>query len=304
MNNIEEQFETACNEIKILDIRNSESPPVLFHYTPAASFLSIVDSGSFWATDHRYLNDSAEFQYGLKIFAERLEHWRGHVSSINKELLQTLLQSQQDWLTSFRLFLTCFCKNGTLLSQWRGYGHKDGSFSLGLETQQLSSAHLSKRYSGLELFEVVYCRKTQVEIADRLISRLCKATDQFASSHPRGHETVVKECAHAFLFAATVQVVRFKDWDFHEEGEWRLILFVPAEKAEPKFRASRFGLTPYCELDLRADEGAWMGRLPLPIVNVGPNVEQHLAQSAVKEFLNRRGYGSTNVEASAVSLRV
>ncbi|KQV50324.1 hypothetical protein ASC95_13135 [Pelomonas sp. Root1217] len=57
----------------------SEQPTgELFHYTTSAGLLGIVQSGSIWATEARYLNDATELSNALeRIGAEAGECAKG-----------------------------------------------------------------------------------------------------------------------------------------------------------------------------------------------------------------------------------
>lgn len=49
-----------------------EPPGVLYHYTTVAGFLGILESGSFRATDARFLNDSSELEFGIRYIKEEV----------------------------------------------------------------------------------------------------------------------------------------------------------------------------------------------------------------------------------------
>ncbi|MGN0506957.1 MAG: hypothetical protein ACI4FZ_10375 [Lachnospiraceae bacterium] len=55
--------------IKIEPLSKGEK---LYHYTTAQAVQGILDSESFWATKHDFLNDKAEFEYAQKLFSEKI----------------------------------------------------------------------------------------------------------------------------------------------------------------------------------------------------------------------------------------
>jgi hypothetical protein len=48
------------------------STKVLYHYTTTDALLGILQAGSLWATDIRFLNDSTEFTFARDLFVNEL----------------------------------------------------------------------------------------------------------------------------------------------------------------------------------------------------------------------------------------
>src|SRR3954469_8344806 len=97
-----------------------EGPPptTLFHYTTAAGLHGILSSGRIWATDLEYLNDSRELRYGLDLLRDAmLAHQAGKWS---REV--DFILGFRDVPPARRMMVTCYCEDGDLLGQWRGYG--------------------------------------------------------------------------------------------------------------------------------------------------------------------------------------
>ena len=93
----------------------------LYHYTYFTSLLGIVACRSLWASDIRYMNDSAELNHTADLIRTEitLQIGSGHKKP---DLLNQFL----DWVTHritncHMLFASSFRSNGNLLSQWRGY---------------------------------------------------------------------------------------------------------------------------------------------------------------------------------------
>jgi hypothetical protein len=119
----------------------SFEPPsgtVLYHYTSAEGLKGIIENNELWATSAYYLNDSAEMFYGYRVLKEVLDDWLSKNSrsedSITLGLVHNLQRSFQARFEKCQLkpiYLTCFCQEDNLLSQWRAYG-QSGGYSLGL----------------------------------------------------------------------------------------------------------------------------------------------------------------------------
>lgn len=52
--------------VDFLEVREDPSVP-LFHYTSVSKLPKILESGSLWATDVRYMKDSKELQHGINV---------------------------------------------------------------------------------------------------------------------------------------------------------------------------------------------------------------------------------------------
>ncbi|MFQ9516638.1 MAG: DUF2971 domain-containing protein [Eubacterium sp.] len=80
---------------------------LLYHYTSLEVFWKCIDSNSMYARNVRFSNDTEEYELGKKIVSDFIE---------KKKLTMSREESY---------YMICFCQDGDLLSQWRGYA-KDG----------------------------------------------------------------------------------------------------------------------------------------------------------------------------------
>jgi hypothetical protein len=118
--------------------RRSGSPDELFHYTSPEGLIGIIGSRSLWASDMLCLNDSSEATYAHGLI-------QGALDMDNGRLLPPKHRSEfeEGLRSAFRMyspFVTCFCENGDLLSQWRGYGGAGEGFALGFRRSWLASS--------------------------------------------------------------------------------------------------------------------------------------------------------------------
>jgi len=106
---------------------------IIYHYTTISGLIGIVTHCELWASDSQFLNDGTELSYASNIFF-------AEVQKLNLALVEdgggySLAGSS---LEEFRMFITCFCEDRDLLSQWRGYGADQG-YALGFDTDQLQA---------------------------------------------------------------------------------------------------------------------------------------------------------------------
>jgi len=151
--------------------RHEPTPRTLFHYTTPAGFLGILESQKVWATDARFLNDSTELVYAEEVISSVLsadwDHYRG-------EAVRTLLSRGQHALDGADPFVTgvhvvCFCEQGDLLSQWRGYGGQ-GGYALGFIGPLLT--YMSPQPVALR--KVIYDRSEQEALIANLVQPFCE----------------------------------------------------------------------------------------------------------------------------------
>jgi len=112
-------------------------------------------------------------------------------------------------------------------------------------------------------------------------------------------------------------VPTFKNPDFHEENEWRLIYTpVPLGAAtppvpEPRFRVGRNLLTPYYSLQdlIKASELAPPSPstpptlLPIVGIHIGPSPNKVLNAQSVKMLLGQCNYPTETLKISAIPYR-
>ncbi len=104
---------------------------LLYHYTTLTGLLGIITSNALWASDIRYMNDSAELRHSADLIRDEVQ------SRISQEPHKADLLGQfVDWVThritsGHMLFGASFRSHGNLLSQWRGYSTHGKGVSLG-----------------------------------------------------------------------------------------------------------------------------------------------------------------------------
>jgi Protein of unknown function (DUF2971) len=273
--------------------------PVLYHYTSADAFLGIVGSRMLWATDIRFLNDSAEFSLArdtlvghLRMRARRLRHNRVEVA----------VSQALDHMASTKVpaYVICFSERGNSLSQWRAYAPRDG-LSVGFHRGALEAV------KGFSLQKCVYLRESAATADERReLQQILKDVEQSVAwvsrliqqdsrrKHPAARDGSASEedrtliLSHGMIWAA----LRIKHAGFSEEREWRLIdnrnpMDLVQGGAEivdhTLFRRGAFGITPYIVATLPEE---WR-TLPLGIaeVIVGPSPNAAAVVESVKDLL-------------------
>ena len=271
----------------------------LFHYADLNGLLGIIQNGDLWLTHSRYSNDEEEMAHGQRVALEAVNSALALAKDDAPraeylEQLKTLI----DKPSLEGVYICCFCQKDNLLSQWRGYGANGAGVSIQFDSGGFSSWTGADCMHGLMRFwKVFYKAETQRKIIDSAI--------QFSWTTALPPAQVAQRAADAIQFF----IPTFKNPDFEEEAEWRLI-FTPNPQCTvvPQFRARGSMLVPYYRLrDLAPNAPAGTNVIPpqLPIghVTVGPSSSKALNVVSVRMLLDRFGYACVPVDASMTSFR-
>lgn len=272
-------------------ILESSSVPRLYHYTDLGGLIGIVTTNDLWLTHLRFSNDDEELTHGQRIVAQTLAEEQ---HSAVDEKLEFLRQVEQmlSRPAADGVYICCLCAKNNVLSQWRGYGANGTGVSIELNHSEfvyLTGPDCS--HGLLRLWKVFYDENVQRGIVRKAI--------EFAwlqSEFPLNKR--VQNAADAIEFF----IPTFKNRDFEEENEWRLI-FSPTPNAavRPRFRAARNMIIPYHTL-----QGlGWSATRPLPITGllIGPSANKELSAQGARLLLQQHGYADCPVRVSQTPYR-
>jgi hypothetical protein len=306
----------------------SELPYELFHYTDAKGLLGILTTKQFWATDIYFLNDSMELQYAFDLINSILE---GQTDDLEDKSVKGFLENSKVILninSGMKAYVTCFCENGNLLSQWRAYGSRGSGYSIGVAAQSLKETE--RDTAGILMFEtrlrkVIYDKSTQEALIRETLDRFCKLFARTIRTLDEEASSVADEFSNFLAGELSEYLYFFKSPVFEDEKEWRVINVFSyyqsifddelsgRDNRAPEFRVSGGNLVPYIALDFAAppDPSLPLRRYPVlrgyPITSVtfGPSLHPKLTERSLYELLNSTlGNGnSVNVNGSAIPLR-
>lgn len=279
----------------------------LYHYTNLSGLKGILSSQSLWATHYKHLNDQSEMLlFGKEILPKYIE------PAILREYAAHLFSSQQarenffnnqgnldqianhDALVAVRalfkalddqVFVSSFCgevsdkniqKHGQL-SQWRGYGSKEGRFCIVFDTKKLEEMRTLEfdkfSYMGLGIGDMVYSDEE-----DRFNDELKDSIDAIVEYVPALTETFVskkvRKKARPVPYAEFLSsICRYKHFGFKEEREVRLYAHIPKEKSKSDRRHAKLILEEKGKkiISLFSDLSE---NLPITRVIVGPHAQK------------------------------
>ncbi len=285
-----------------------EKADTILHYTTLEGLKGILESGSLWASDIRFLNDIQEFKSGKKTFRDHLCSEYLKLDKISQDEAAHLANNISEVVfggaeSNIALLSTSFCsvpggsydaKNG-LLSQWRGYGGKTGvaivfersSIDALVKKQQASTTSFTLIHSDVAYGED--WKKTT--LASYVSEKMHIFLDKDFVSKIR-NPPVSPEIFDASLRVAMAFGMFIKHWAFHEEKEFRIAViksFKSQQTGEQdrlpvRFRVNGQFVIPYVELFKESE------RLPVSGVIIGPATNQAGVKAGVEIYARSLGY--------------
>jgi len=294
----------------------SSVPQQLFHYTTFEGLNGITGTGRIWASNVRFLNDLSEPKYAAAILKRGIDAVKAKHKAKRENEAKHLLgnfwnSAQQQYAKEGPdAYAFCFCENGDLLSQWRGYAEKGRGCALGFDSEKLLE-RLDKS-NGQYLIKAIYKTDEQDEAIESAVERVTGILAELETAvgsldtHFGENARVVKRRIHSAVYAEVVRLQAcLKSPAFQEEKEWRIVQFVHPQADEPKirFRSSEGGIVPYLELQLSEATHDSQPTLPIESVVLGPTVDPALIEEALRFMFSKRGDPAVKVTASRVPFR-
>jgi Protein of unknown function (DUF2971) len=260
----------------------------LYHYTTFTGLVGIVKSQVLWASDIRYMNDSAELKHSADLI--RMEIIQRIAAGHAKP---NLLNQFLEWVThritnGHMLFAASFRSNGNLLSQWRGYSKLGKGVSLGF-----NPAYILKcaREQSFQIGKCIYNSADQ----RRLIKQVVDAVEALAKEHHDNKdapETYTLQSYYDVFEKIESDLLRIaailKHPSFQEEEEWRVVSAALTDYvASPVlFREGTSMLVPYVEFKLlRAKDKP----IALEHIFLGPTPNINISMNSLTMFLAKNG---------------
>ncbi|MGB4948672.1 MAG: DUF2971 domain-containing protein [Candidatus Competibacter denitrificans] len=267
----------------------AETPQeTLYHYTSFKGLLGIVDSGVLWASDVRYMNDSAEMKHSADLIREDVTR-RMAEGHHNPKLLNEFLEWISYRITNgHMLFGASFRSNGNLLSQWRSYSALGKGVSLGFSPDHILQC------AQKQSFQVGKCIYDPAE-QRHLIQQIVDAVEAMAAAHDAANDQAQRLATHAYqrifqkIESDLLRIAALlKHPSFQEEEEWRIVSPVITDYvASPVlFREGASMLVPYFEfkLALTPDQP-----ICLEHIFLGPTPNINLSMNSLTLYLAKKG---------------
>ncbi|MCD4849659.1 DUF2971 domain-containing protein [Arthrobacter sp. AK01] len=259
----------------------SSAPEVLYHYTSAAGLLGILSSSSLWISNALFMNDAEELIHASQAVSTamnaRADELRARLARNEPEFPnRPLLAVFEDMIGQLEdlhdrgpswgdVYLACFCEDGDLLSQWRGYAGS-GGYALGLDPLKLQLSDPTA-YMGSSLARVRYGLPEAIDD----VTSLVESIDPGSGNHPGSL------AAHEFLTVVRL-LAQVKNPGFREEREWRLVN-ISDDSRDLHFREGYSALIPYKTHPFPSDA--------ILSITIGPGGNRPLRERSVRQMVEK-----------------
>lgn len=302
---------------------NTSKSDLIYHYTTVSGFKGIMTSGCLWAGNLRFLNDAAEYENGKRICISELEKFlteekltpkiRGYMQMILRHIKENETNEGNSWSID-NIFITSFCEEGNLLSQWRGYGGKIG-ISIGLDYSRMRGAliipeskyryartHNIKLYrepdennggmlkipSEVKWLQVEYDDETKAACYQQIFRNIVGVYEAYDGDY--GH---LEETCRSYLAADLLRQMfpAMKHKGFSEEKECRMVAhYMTDDPVDVSYREMDDLLIPYINFRILDYHGEPFSTvLPIRDIMIGPGKEQDKVYESVVYFLEHQG---------------
>jgi hypothetical protein len=253
-------------------------PNLLYHYTTLDGLLGILEKSEIWATGIRFLNDTSEYEAGLKaVFALMNSELSGSPGESVVGKYAPLIRQSAEYI-----FTASFSKEptGDDLSQWRTYGGEHSGVSLGFSPQYIRriARHFLKDkkdsgWIGTNEDPLIKCKyykdRDYFEDNEEIKKKIAEIV------------ALEEESTKALSFARYAAALKHER--FKAEKELRILLVQACGKAPEavKFRRVKSLVVPYVCIRL-----AWDGQ-PIEIdrIVVGPTPHKEQAKQSIEMLL-------------------
>ena len=280
-------------------------PPLLYHYTNVDGLMGIISGHKLWATHINYLNDSSEIVYTRSLVEEAI---RKKATEVQSEIASAFIEKAYqsfDLTQVVDVYVSCFCEDGDLLSQWRGYAQRGDGYAIGVGAEAL----FESGFRGLKFFfgKVEYSRDKQERVIQSIITMVIDGLAQLTGGMSlQEAESTINQCCEVLRQSLWHLLAASKNALFSEENEWRAMCLLPKRETlkRVQFRSSGNKLIPYIEVAFARPQDTPVQSFPIAQIFHGPTLHPELSKSSLKLLLGRYGYPHVEVMGSKIPLRV
>jgi hypothetical protein len=292
---------------------------IVWHYTDAAGLIGILSSHRLWATHSSYLNDSTEYEYGLRVIRDALADMTPDASPFVYDRVTSIVGTHDPEAALLGgVYVISASSDGDLLNQWAHYA-KGAGYAVGLKCDTLLVPYVlgDPELPGRPQLEppiwrnfvrpawrrVIYKPAEQKDLARRLLTRIVDEWTRWEENIDRGDYLFHKRLTQETTSLLTITAPHFKHPAFSPEQEVRYVA-TTLEDSPPieRYRAVASGIVRYIAVGASAADIAPNAILPIQKVVCGPLMAEPAGVVAVQRLLQAQGY-PYEVEKSGVPFR-
>lgn len=282
-------------------------PPAnkMYHYTDAHGLLGIVQNRAFWASDIRHLNDRTELEHGIGLVRKRLdEAARRRGSGKAASALAGIRETFHGFDVLLTAYACCFCEDGDLLSQWRGYGRSGGGYAIGISP--IATRGNPPPPPRVSLRKIIYELDEKLALIDESIATLEKLMDVVFKDSSADWNEATRILNGFFRQEVGDYLWCFKHHAFKEEKEWRFCYITGPADPSPlplQFRPAPGGVVPYVDIDLFNLGDAEHHYLEISDIVCGPTLDSQRSVETIDTLLRKCDLPNVDVRPSGVPIR-
>jgi hypothetical protein len=261
---------------------NDGSESLLYYYTGIDGLIGILRDRWIYATDAMFLNDASEVAYAFNRMMARLAQYHPEYAAI--PWLAELLDSIGSPAATSRdasVYVTSFCEEGDLLSQWRGYA--SGGYAIGFARDALHKITLPD--GEIRVVPVSYGPNVTRPRVRKIFEDMIAHGPYTDVDQRRVRDTLLLP-----ELAAT------KDPTFAEEREWRLMILGHSRDTDVQFRTRANVVIPYLLVPLPEPD-------PIRTIVIGPGHDSDIRQAGARRLLDHLGRADVSTRPSVSPLR-
>ena len=291
----------------------------IYHYCSLNTLISIVENQTLYCTNVYFLNDKKEYNYGVDLILSRISKLKN--DGINLDILN-MLSEHINLIFKIERYVTCFSKNGDLLSQWRAYTKHGKGIAIGFESIYLDKT-IDQFIHGKH---IIYDIQHQIETIDELIRIIISFFEEYKDIFDwaeYGYEWLVTNAIIEFMNDI---ISGFKDPSFFEEQEYRFEYIIDGNMIkkyddEIHFRATETQIIPYIKLisrfkqfqidkqngrfdDIAEDPIHSFMKLPIKEIIIGPSLDFEMTKMGIEELLKKCDYTGIKIIKSKIPYRL
>jgi hypothetical protein len=273
-------------------------PPTgsVFHYTSSEGMRGILSNEAIFVNHISSQSDRDEASHGLDIlqntFEQLSEEWDDAVSRVFVDFIRSRDSGNRDKPS---IYVTSFCNEGDRPFHWHEYGQAGTGWCIGLDFFHIRNAkQLPYKFNK--------CIYSDIEKRTRIRNILIQLVAHLKNDIRCGlHYGAINEW-YAFEFLENIipNTIFFKQEEFYEETEWRLITSSKLLNRQPAVRYSSGEPIEYFNFNLPSRKLDNVKFLPISHLIAGPCVDENEINE-VRELLDNKGYGYVSIYTSTVN---
>ncbi|RJX31341.1 MAG: DUF2971 domain-containing protein [Oxalobacter sp.] len=268
------------------------------HYTSLQGLIGILESNEIWLSDHRFVNDKHEYEYGralaISVISEAMQ------TEADDDFRKFLIELSNSFTKTspIGIYIASMSFSPDKLDQWKGYGNSNesvcikfaGDFEL-WNTGHTHPTHIRQQ-------TIIYDEKQQIQLIKKIIQPYKENFEAF------------KNFTYPFLIDLSgliqSQFILFKHREYASENELRITIANLGQilrKKKPMHRIAKGMIVPYITTKYISTEAdPPLNKLPIKEIVVSPTSNPDLLES-LKVFVTNMGYTDIKVVESAIKFR-